>query len=114
MDYEESVKLFDLIRQAGNDSDEDWKKLYNDFLEQAANYAHTRAMWFFITPREIGEANKRRTELHDAVIASIRTLSNHANSKGYDVLWAIILERDRRDIGDFASFIHAIKGIGRR
>lgn len=114
MDYEESMKLFDLIRQAGNNSDEDWKKLYNDFLEQAVNYATARTRFYFVTPKEIGEANNRRTELHDSFITSIHTLVHHAKSNGYDALWATILERDRRDLGDFASFIHAIIGIGRR
>lgn len=104
MDYEESRLLLDLIRQAGNDNDEDWMKLYNHFLEQAVNYATARTRFFFVTLKEIGEANKRRTELHDAFIISIHTLVNYAKSKGYNTLWAAILERDRRDIGDFASF----------
>jgi hypothetical protein len=114
MDYEESMKLFDLIKQAGNDNDEDWKELYNDFLEHAVEYAHTRARWYFMTPKEIGEANKSRTEKHDTVISSIHILARYAKSKGWDASWETILDHERKDIGDFACYIHGIIGIGRR
>ncbi|HVI42978.1 MAG TPA: hypothetical protein VM577_20415 [Anaerovoracaceae bacterium] len=114
MNYEESVRFFDLIRQAGNENDEDWIELYNDFMEHAVEYAHTRAQWYFMTPNEIGEANKSRTVQHDIVISSIDILARYAKSKDWDASWETILDRDRKDIGDFACYIHAIIGIGRR
>lgn len=114
MNYEESMKLFDLIRQAGSYNDEDWQELYTDFLDKAIEYAHIKARWSFMTPGELGGSNKNRSVQHDLVISSIAILARYAKSKGYDASWDTILDRDRRDIGDFACHIHAIIGIGRR
>lgn len=114
MDYNESMKLFESIRHAGNKNDEDWSYLYTEFLNGAVGYAHTRAKWSFMSPEEIGNEDERRTREHDDFISSIAILARYAKGKGYDASWEAILERDRKDIGDFACYIHAIIGIEHR
>ncbi len=114
MNYEEAVEKLELIKQAGDKRDKEWNGLLNDFLTRSVEYANTRARWALMTPEEIGKANKTRAEEHDVVIASLYSLARYAKGKGYDTSWATILERDRKDIGDFASFTHTIIGIGKR
>ncbi|MFA5635174.1 MAG: hypothetical protein WC977_04635 [Anaerovoracaceae bacterium] len=111
MNYEESLKILDLIEGAGSKEDEDWQGLYNDLLKDAIDYSNIRAKWNFKTPGEKENAGKSRTNLHDVFISDIEIMARYAKSKGRDASFEEVLALDRKDVGDFACFVHAIIGI---
>ncbi len=83
MDYEESMKFFDLIRQTGNKNDENWMKLYYDFLEHGVKIAHTRVQTYFKTPKDVVEEYKSMSGQYYNLISSIDRLAHYANVKGW-------------------------------
>lgn len=114
MDYAESAELYDIIKKSGAENDEDWQMLLADVLEDAVKYAQIRADWHFMTDLKRAEADSGRTIHHNAFLSSLHALARYAQKRGYDVSWKTALERDRKDLGDFACYIHYALSIASR
>lgn len=109
MNCESSRQIWDTIRHTT------CTDRYLDLLQSAARYARLRVDWKLET--EAGEKARidaERTRAHDAFIADCNVLRRAMEQAGEETLWRSTLTNDRREIGDFACWLHAIMGIEAR
>jgi hypothetical protein len=104
MTLENAKKVLDLIESSKN------AVLKRDLILYAIRYARIRADWFL----DIAEDKSQRKKAHDALIDSCNILSRSMRSAGEDNSWRSILGDDRKEIGDFACFVHCILGLRAR
>lgn len=112
--YEEGLKLYNEIKSCGLATDEDWQELFNDMLTSAVEYAQIRADWFFMNHVKRAENDSSRTINHNAFISSLKTLARNGKKQGYNCEWEQVLEKDRKEIGDLACYIHCFLSIESR
>lgn len=108
IDFKNSEHIFDTIQNTK------WANLKDDLIKKAIRYAHIRAEWQFISLEEKNENEADRTAAHNAFIDSCNILSRNMAKSGEDINWRTALTNDRKVIGDFACFIHALIGIRNR
>jgi hypothetical protein len=84
-------------------------------LEAAAvRYARLRVDWLLCEPAQRSDLAATRTRAHDAFIACCDILARAMAEAGEDSSWRRRLGTDRKDIGDFACYLHAVLGIAAR
>lgn len=108
MDIEEANHIYEII------SSSKFKSLSDKLVKSAANYAQIRVTWYFSNLDEKIEIDKERTLAHEALIDSCNALARNMKASGEDYSWRATLGIDRKTIGDFACFVHAIIGIRSR
>jgi hypothetical protein len=89
-------------------------KLKNDLIEAAFIYARIRAGWYLMDDEERKVNDEARTRAHDAFIDCCNILSREMNKAGEDADWRLFLGTDRKEIGDFACYLHCIIGLNGR
>jgi len=80
----------------------------------ALRYAHLRATWRLASQEERRAVSPARTAAHDALIECCDTLAQSMKDRGESADWREILGRDRREIGDFACYLHCLFGLSAR
>ena len=83
-------------------------------IAAAIRYARIRTDWRLKSIEERKEANTARTFAHNALIDSCNILSRNMLKAGEDIQWRKMLGDDRKEIGDFACFLHCILGVQAR
>ncbi len=94
--------------------DEDAQLLWDQLLVDAVVYARLRTDWKLADIQNRVAMDERRTQAHDAFISSCDILARYLRTLDRDIGWRQDLGVDRKDIGDFACYIHAILGIAAR
>lgn len=100
--------------EAAGCSHQDFSGLRRAFYGAAIKYAHIRAEWALISISDRADRNESRTEAHDAFISYCDALSLFMSKEGWDTRWREKLGHDRKDIGDFACYVHAFLGLSAR
>lgn len=108
MEYTEAESLFQSIRKTKH------KTLFNMWVKSAVRYAQIRVEWYFSDRDGRNEIDALRSRAHNAFISNCNALSRNMNEAGEDSSWRARLGNDRKKIGDFACFIHAMVGIAAR
>lgn len=85
-----------------------------DFFGYAIRYAHTRAEWWFLEAEERRERDRARTISHNAFIDACNIMSRAMVKAGESAEWRTRLPADRKEIGDFACWIHAFLAVEMR
>jgi len=85
-----------------------------EFLTAAVGSARVRPDWRLAPPDESREMGRQRTAVHDALIDACNILSREMGTAGEDHSWRAVLGDDRREIGDFACYIHCFLGLAAR
>ncbi len=113
MNWREAIDHLDYILSCPS-KDPDFIELGNDFIESGIKYANIRAQWYLLDlePQEVN--NSERTGAHNAFIDSCNALSRIMAKLELDTSWRMDLGDDRRDIGDFACYLHALVAIKSR
>ena len=106
--------IFKEIRNSINDTDEDAKELYEDFLDGAFKYASIRSLWLTMSKDEKMERDKERTFKHDSIINRVNILARYLEKMGNDISWRAELGDSRKRIGDFACYIVLFYGLEAR
>ena len=106
--------IFKEIRNSINDTDEDAKELYEDFLDGAFKYASIRSLWLTMSKDEKIERDKERTFKHDSIINRVNILARYLEKMGNDISWRAELGDSRKRIGDFACYIALFYGLEAR
>jgi len=75
------------------------------------DYAHMRANWQLSAPEERRALDGERTRLHDAFIESCDMMCRCMEDAQEDFSWREDLGNDRKEIGDFACYLHLILGL---
>lgn len=89
-------------------------ELRDDLIQDAVRYARLRVDWQLATGDERKQIDEVRTRAHDAFISSCNILSRAMLKNGEDVSWREQLGPDRKEIGDWACWMHAFMGISAR
>ncbi len=82
-----------------------------DLFRKAADYARARVDWQLSSPEDRVRMDETRRSLHDAFIEECDRMSRNMLQEGEDNTWRDILGEDRKEIGDFACYIHLIIGL---
>lgn len=80
-------------------------------FRKAADYARMRVDWQLSTPEERLLMNAARTQSHDAFIEACEMMSRCMEDEKEDITWREELGNDRKEIGDFACYLHLILGL---
>jgi len=94
--------------------DEDYIELKNELYVVAVKYAQLRVEWFLSNEKKRLEIDIERTRTHDALISACDSLSRYMAKRGANSSWRKIIGTDRREIGDFACYLHYWLGIKAR
>lgn len=89
-------------------------KLKNELFETAIRYARIRTDWYFMDNDEKQSSDELRTRTHNSLIDACNILSREMIKAGEDASWRIKLGNDRREIGDFACYVHCLLGLSTR
>jgi hypothetical protein len=108
MDYEMAVEIWRQIRASA------LGELRQELVELAVRYARMRVDYWLAKPEQQRLLGADRSRCHDALIAKCDILARNMAQRGEDDLWRIQLGPDRKDIGDFACFLHAMLGVAAR
>lgn len=88
--------------------------LHRDLYRKALDYAHIRATWALLSTGERLEKDRGRTLAHNAFIDACNILSRNMAKAGEDNAWRALLTDERKTIGDFACWLHALVAIEMR
>lgn len=111
MEWRDANNIFNQIKNASGDNNQDLAELYNDLLRSALLYARVRADWKLANKEERIQMDARRSALHNAFIDSCNILARYMAGRGMDTSWRSLLGNERREIGDFACYVHCFLGI---
>ena len=107
MDFETARRVYNQIETTKS------VRSKRQMLTLAVRYARVRTDWHLASPDERREMDRHRSQAHDALIDACNILSRHMAEAGEDNSWRAALE-ERKDIGDFACYIHCFLGLGAR
>jgi hypothetical protein len=113
MQWDDARKIFQQF-EATAQGDAELCKLKDDLLARAARYARLRTDWQLAEHDLRRELDGSRTAAHNALIDACNILSRAMNERGRDISWRARLGQDRREIGDFACYIHCVLGLSAR
>ena len=82
-----------------------------DLFRKAAEYARIRVDWQLSSAGERPGMDENRRRLHDAFIGACDDMGRVMEAEGEDASWRVELGADRKEIGDFACYIHLILGL---
>jgi hypothetical protein len=82
-----------------------------ELFRKAAEYAHVRVEWQLLPLEERMRMDERRRAVHDAFIEACDGMSRNMQEEGEETSWKTDLGDDRKEIGDFACYIHLILGL---
>lgn len=80
-------------------------------FRKAADYARLRVDWQLSTPAERVLMDAVRTKAHDTFIEACEMMSRCMEDEKEDISWREELGNDRKEIGDFACYLHLILGL---
>lgn len=86
-------------------------ELRAQLFRRAVDYARIRAEWQLSTPEERISMNAARTRAHDLFIEACDMMGRCMQDEKEDFSWRGELGNDRKEIGDFACYIHLILGL---
>ena len=107
MDQNAAREIFESIKTAETE-------LKQDLIRCALRYARLRTDWRLANPDERRLMETARTAAHNALIDSANILSRAMVKIGEDATWRRKLGDDRKEIGDWACYVHAHLGIEAR
>lgn len=108
MTIEKSKTIFEKINTTKLTS------LKTELFECAMRYANTRAEWYLMNDEEKRNADELRTATHNALIDACNILSREMIKANEDASWKLGLGKDRKEIGDFAGYVHCFWGLTSR
>jgi len=80
-------------------------------FRKAADYAHMRVNWQLSSPEVRLVMDTARTKAHDDFIEACDMMSRCMEDEKEDFSWREDLGKDRKEIGDFACYLHLILGL---
>lgn len=108
MNYDTAYKIY---KQIETTKEIEFKE---DLIKSAARYARIRVDWYLSDIEKQKEMDQSRTLAHNALIDACNILSRCMAKAEEDVSWRELIGNDRKDIGDFACYLHCIIGLKAR
>lgn len=104
MDFEATKRIYEAIRSSGQ------TRFREQLIEAALCYARIRTDYFLADVAGRAEMEDHRTRAHNALIDCCNIPARAMRNDGEDVTWRSQLTDDRKVIGDFACYLHALLG----
>ena len=104
-----NIQTAQRVHEAIQDSSLD--VLRAELYAAAARYARIRTDWHLAPVDQQKEIDRARTLAHNALIDACNILSRNMMKAGEGNGWRTLLGNDRKEIGDFACYLHAIFGV---
>ena len=108
MDHATAIKVYETIRLTGA------REALRELVRLSVRYARIRADWATLTRAEMTGQDHSRTLAHNAVIDACDALCVEMAARGEAAEWREWMGQDRKDIGDFACWLHCFLGISAR
>lgn len=108
MDFNEVEQIFNTLKNSKH------QQLFKSLLKSAVRYSRLRVDWYLSDQEQRNEMDEERTTAHNAFISECDILSRNMKAAGEDNQWRLQIGKDRKSIGDFACFLHAVIGIKAR
>lgn len=108
MTFDDASRLWQLMRRTKQ------TELLNDLIAAAVTYARIRTDYRLAGSEGRGEQEQSRSVAHNRLIDACNILSRAMAAKGEDNAWRAELGDDRKNMGDFACFIHCALGLEAR
>jgi hypothetical protein len=113
VDFATAEDIYERITAAVT-GDDDADILYRDLVRLAVDYARIRTDWWVSGTERRIKMDATRTAVHNALIASCNALARYLERANRDASWRELLSDDRKTIGDFACYLHALLGVKAR
>lgn len=108
MDHDKAFSLYRVIAKTSE------TELLRDLLRYAVQYAHICACWNRAESEEPERKDQMRTAAHNAFIDSCNILSRAMKRAEENDDWRLELGTDRKQIGDFACYLHCFVALDAR
>ena len=108
MDFEIAADVWKGINASTND------ELRDDLVELAIRYARLRVDHFRAQTDARIRIDEERTLCHNSFMGSCDILCRNMAKRGENTGWRDLLGHNRKEIGDFACYLHALLGISAR
>jgi hypothetical protein len=108
MDWERACQVFQQVEEARF---EDPHGLRAELIHRAVRYARLRADWQISASETRFGMDAERIAAHNALIDACNVLSRQMKRQGLDISWRDQLGEDRKEVGDFACYLHCILGL---
>jgi hypothetical protein len=89
-------------------------QLSKNLINSAIRYSRIRADYYLLSIEEKAELEDERTIAHNAFISSCDILSRNMAKQGEDNSWRAMIGNNRKEIGDFACWMHLVIGLKAR
>lgn len=105
--------------EAETTGDSGLEELKDELIEAAVRYARIRTDWQ-MAPPPMGDIDSReelgvyRTSAHKEFILACDVLARAMGQCGRDASWRVELGQDRKQIGDWACYVHCLLGMQAR
>lgn len=90
------------------------KTFANKLIVTGIRYSRLRVDWRMCAPADRVELDQERTIAHNAFISSCNVMARNMEKLNEDASWRKRIGNDRKEIGDFACWIHLITGLKAR
>lgn len=85
-----------------------------ELVRAAIKYARIRTDWLVASLEDRMTMDSRRTAAHNAFIDTCNAMSRAMHTAGFSNEWRAELTMDRKEIGDFACYLHCVFGVRAR
>ena len=108
MTYERASKIFETLTESKQ------RQQLGTMTQLAIEYARLRVDHLIAAPDKQSQLGHHRSKIHNALIAACDALAQAMEAAHEDTLWREAIGQDRKDVGDFACYVHCIMGIESR
>ena len=91
-----------------------YQSLLDHLIKAAVSYARIRVDWQLANQEKRREMDDLRSRAHTALIDACNILSRAMRRAGEDNAWRDLLGQERKQLGDFACYIHCFIGLAMR
>ncbi len=110
MHADSAMRIFRQLEESGG-QEENFVRLKDDMILRAIRYARLRTDWALSDLSERKEMDGVRTAAHNALIDSCNILSRTMVRHEKSIQWRKELGEERKEIGEFACYVHVLIGL---
>ena len=108
MTYQRASDIFETLTETKQ------RQQMGEMTQLAIEYARLRVDHLIAAPDKQTQLGHQRSKVHNALITACDALAQAMEANHEDTLWREAIGQDRRDVGDFACYVHCKLGIESR
>lgn len=105
MDFNKANQILEQIKSSK------MQDLSDKLIHSGIRYSRIRVDWILLPVEQRMEREEERTIAHNAFITTCDILARNMAKQGEDNSWRKLIGIDRKEIGNFACWIHLILGL---